>query len=698
MWTVPTTIAQSLGLAVALIAAAAAPLAVAQSGDPNADAMKQVQQMQNDPRYKEMMKNPQVREALEAATKNANKGPIVEGGVARVGLPKRDTARLATVSRTAPTQAQLAAYIPKVHAAVMNLLPSDQRSAVLDLIAQLKADSPGALEAAASNLWILGKPDLAILLMGQAASDHPDQPNTLNNYAAFLTMLGGEPEAIPILQRLALQFPNDSTVQSNLGQAWFGLGDMAEAKKHLDNAVRIFPGHSQANETIADIDEANGDPVGETQALERSIETSYSEEKAARLEKLGRKVDPQSIPWRVHMAQDPMGLEQFKTPAFCKGVGDAKDCAARWQEFDDQLSSKLAVLSAKYTKVQQQIVDRSKKASDKAQAPHASMADMMSAANELARTTGLGQLANSPMTAVAQPRYHAAIDDLGQTDKKIESDTAPVYAQIAAVRKTYGAQRAAIEQKYAPLFGEGETPGIEEQYCSAIDGVENSESAEVNPLLENAYQLSRPRILRAYNDYVYYSQFENDDLSFEAVKIHQQQMFLAWLSGIHGVPYEGSRCTKKKPQKQSMVLQDFYDVHCEHIITFSVPKIGSFDVHCNKMTTKLDLSVKLGEVTLSAKGTMKENLDTSRIIGARAEQGVKIGVDQKIGPVKAAASAEGKSFIELDDHGVTNVGGGLSGTVGVGPATVTVDSNVSWNAGASGSASATLGGMTVKSN
>jgi hypothetical protein len=304
-------------------------------------------------------------------------------------------------------------------------------------------------------------------------------------------------------------------------------------------------------------------------------------------------------------------------------------------------------------------------------------------------------LGNSPMTAVAQPRYHAALDNLSKVDKSIKADTAPIYAKITEIQKTYGAKRTEIEQKFAPLFGEGEPAGTEEAYCSAIDGVENPESLEVNPLLENAYQLSRPRILRAYNDYVYYSQFENDDLSFEAVKIHQQQMFLAWLSGIHGAPYEGSRCAKKKAQKQSMVLQDFYDVHCEHIITFSVPKIGSFDVHCNKMTTKLDLSVKLGGVDLSAKGTMKENLDTSQIIGGRVESGAKIGVDEKVGPVKATASVEGKSFIEFNDHTVTNVGGSLTGSAGVGPANVTIDANVTWDAGATGSGSATLGGMTV---
>jgi tetratricopeptide (TPR) repeat protein len=671
------------------------PVSRAQSNDPGADAYKQLQQMQNDPRFKQAMDNPLVRDAMKAATENASATPALSGGVARVGLPKRDAARLATVSRVAPTAEQLRTYVPRIHAAVMATLPADQRAPVTDLIEELKAEGPGALEAGASGLWILGKPDLAVLLMGQAASDHPEQANTLNNYAAFLTMLGAEPQAIPMLQRLAQQYPNDSTVQSNLGQAWFGLGEIAEAKKHLDSAVRIFPGCSQANDTLADIDEANGDPVAEASALERSIETSYSEAKADRLQKLGKKVDQNRIPWRVHKAQDPMGLEQLTVPAFCKGVDDAKDCSARWSAFDDEISSRNESIGAEYNKVQQQIVARSQAASAKAMAPNASMAEMMKAANQMMQTTGLGDLAKSPMTPVAQPRFHAALDDLGRLDSKIKSDIAPMQKQLAEAQATYADQRHALEEKFKDQFGEGEAAGVEEQYCSELDDLENKESLEVNPLLETIYQTSRPRIIRAYNDFVYYAQFENDDLTFQALKLHQEQMFLAWLNGVHGAPYQGSRCKKSKAKKESTVLQDFYDVHCEHIITFSVPKIGSFDVHCNKMTTTLNLSAKVGAVTLNAKGTMTENLDTNQFIAGRVDQGVKIGTDTKVGPVKASASAEATSFIEFDDHGPTNVGAGLSGSVGVGPASVTVDTNTSWSAGSSESGSAKLGGMTV---
>jgi len=682
-------------VALLLLAGSLMPASRAQSGDTGADAYKQLQQMQNDPRFKQAMDNPQVRDAMKEATKNAGTSPALSGGVARVGLPKRDAARLATVSRVAPTAEQLRAYVPRVHAAVMNLLPADQRSAVQDLIGQLKAEGSGALEAGASGLWMLGKPDLAVLLMGQAASDNPAQPNTLNNYAAFLTMLGAEPQAIPMLQRLAQEYPNDSTVQSNLGQAWFGLGDIAEAKKHLNAAVRIFPGHSQANETLADIDEAEGDPTAEADALEKSIETSYSEEKADRLAKLGKKVDPNKVPWRVHKAQDPMGLEQLTVPAFCRDVDDAKDCEARWTEFDDQLSSKMETIDAEYAQVQKQIVSRNEAASAKAMAPKASMADMMAAAKQMAQATGLGDLAKSPMTAIAQPRYHAALDDLADLDKKVVSDTTPMQKQLLDAREAYGTQRAAIEKKYEPLFGEGEAAGVEQQYCDEVDAAENKISLVVNPLLQNIYETSRPRIVRTYNDFVYYSQFENDDLSFQAVKLHQQQMFLAWLHSVQPAPYEGSRCAKRKPQKQSSVLQDFYDVHCEHIVSFSVPKVGSFEVRCNKMTTVLDLSAKVSGVTLGFKTTTVENLDTNQFISGRAELGAKIGDEAKLGPVKVSGSAQGTGFVEFNDKGVTNVGGTLSGSAGVGQATVTVNTNVSWNAGSSASGSATLGGITV---
>lgn len=682
-------------LAWPLAAALLAPAAMAQSKDAGAAAYKQLQQMQNDPQYQKMMNDPQVREAMAQAMKNSGQTPAVKGGVARTGMPKRDTARLATVSRVAPTDAQLREYLPKVHAAVLNRLPADQRASVNGLIAQLKADSPGSLEAAASAAWMLGHPDLGVVLMGQAAIDHPGKANTLNNYAAFLTMLGAEPQAIAILQNLAQKFPSDGTVQANLGQAWFGLGEVTEAKKHLQSAVRLFPGCTQANDTLADIAEAGGDKAGETEALQKSIESSYSVEKADRLEKLGKKIPPDKIPWRVHFPQDPMGLEKFTVPAFCKGVADARDCETRWQVFKDEISARMESLTAKDTRLRQQINERATKASARATKPNASMADMMAAANQMMNATGLGELSKSPMTRIAKPRFAAAMDELGKVSQKWAADNANTKQMIVAIQQKYSAKRNAIESRYQPMFGEGASPGIEEQYCSEIDQLENAESDEMNPVLEASYTAMRPRILRAYNDYVYYAQFENDDLAFQELKTHQQLMFLAWLGSVHGAPFEGSRCTKRTAKKQSTVLQDFYDVHCEHIISFSVPKIGSFDVHCNKMTTNLNLSFNVGGASIGFKSTTTENLDTEQFIKGRVELGTTIGADAPVGPVKAGASAEGTGFVEFDDHGVTNVGGSLSGSAGVGPATVTVGSDVSWTSGASGSGSATLGGITV---
>ncbi|HYE56416.1 MAG TPA: tetratricopeptide repeat protein [Chitinophagaceae bacterium] len=97
----------------------------------------------------------------------------------------------------------------------------------------------------ATGLWLKGKTDMAVYLMGKATAADPYNTDNVNNYASFLTMTSAEEAALPLLQKLNRQFPRNSTILNNIGQAWFGLGDLDKAMKYLDSAVLMFAMHSR---------------------------------------------------------------------------------------------------------------------------------------------------------------------------------------------------------------------------------------------------------------------------------------------------------------------------------------------------------------------------------------------------------------------------------------------------------------------
>lgn len=109
------------------------------------------------------------------------------------------------------------------------------------------------------GLWLAGKSDLALYVLGKFCAADATNTDNLSNYSAMLSMKGAQHLAIPILNNLNAKYPKNSTLLNNLGQAWFGLGEIGKAEKYLDSAIRIYAYHPQANLTKSLIEESQQD-------------------------------------------------------------------------------------------------------------------------------------------------------------------------------------------------------------------------------------------------------------------------------------------------------------------------------------------------------------------------------------------------------------------------------------------------------
>lgn len=157
-------------------------------------------------------------------------------------VPVKDVKAIAGMSKTPLTIASLPAFLSATHSKVAAELQPQSKTKGEEVYQLVKAQHQSAAEAgnAAMGLWIMGKIELALYVMGKACTDDPTNVDNLNNYASMMSMSGAEQLAIPILDILNRQFPRNSTILNNLGQAWFGLGEIKKAEQYLDSVIRIY--------------------------------------------------------------------------------------------------------------------------------------------------------------------------------------------------------------------------------------------------------------------------------------------------------------------------------------------------------------------------------------------------------------------------------------------------------------------------
>ena len=187
-------------------------------------------------------------------------------------VPKKDIARIASISKKKITQADMSAYATNLYSKIM----AKGDAAEVSLVKSILPKTPKANDLSNASVLCMmqGHPQAAMALSMKAVQASPANVNLQNNMAALLTQYGYPEQAIPILQKLKNDFPYNSTVLNNLGMAWFNLGVLDSAKKFTELAIRVNPFHPEAKVCGGIIEEINGDPVKATKDYTEAIENS----------------------------------------------------------------------------------------------------------------------------------------------------------------------------------------------------------------------------------------------------------------------------------------------------------------------------------------------------------------------------------------------------------------------------------------
>jgi Flp pilus assembly protein TadD/outer membrane murein-binding lipoprotein Lpp len=551
-------------------------------------------------------------------------------------VPKKDPARIGSIPAT-PSAAAMPAYLQQVQAAVMGRLDASVKEEAEKFYRAAAADANTTVANAAVGLWMGKMPLQALYIMSKAAVADAANPNTLNNYASMLTMAGAEQLALPILNRLNQQYPKNSTVLNNLGQAWLGLGDLDKASRYLDSADRLYPGHSQANLAKSRISESKGNTQVAAEALEKSANTTYSNEKANKLKKLGKTFPAKNLKLPTNMPADPLGLERFVWPAFPQDIEQSVRLEKEWQAFKEQCAQEMEKLSNQFERLQEEA--------------NADMEKRMQSMAQYNPLQGGPVPALVPFFAgIAADKLRYLVEDkdggIEFRREKMDQELARAMQVADSLEDVLEKGHQQVDEKYAPEIGEGKSNPLA-AYCADYNAVSNKFLSQANTLLYRVQSDYLEELRRRLNTEIYHQQYMYWPTEFEVFKAKAKQDWLAALVSqrvaFHG---KGPFCkASEEKQKGRTKLPEFDDVACRYNSTMN---LGPFEINSN--CSRLSYAVRLGQVNY----TRKIDVEKDKLLAASLEVAAGVGAGMSKGPVSAEAKAELRGKVEWNEKEITN--------------------------------------------
>lgn len=557
-------------------------------------------------------------------------------------VPKRDDARIASISKTPLTNATVAAFLSGAHTKVTTRITSASKSKGEEIYKLIKTqyNSPTATGNSAAGLWMMGKSELALYLMGRACLDNPTHGGNLNNYAAMLSMNGGEQLAIPVLELLNKRYPGNTTILNNIGQAWFGLGEIDKANNYLESAIRIYAYHPQANFTKSFIEESKGQQATAVEAARRSIKKTFTPEKQSRLNNLGYELKGDDLSWDQPMPQDPLGLEGFNSPEYPGSVIASERLEKEWDAFKEKCQAEINSLQNTQKTLEAKMVDANTKR----------IQLVLKAGNEGSMVSPLPPFAPKAFVKlkylIEGPDGHIEV-----SFQKKATAVAQAMTEAGKLETNLEAELKAIDEKYEDQFGEGK-PNPMETVCRLENEAKNKFLSAANPLLQEAYTDYLNFLRRMISDETYYYQYTMWPEEFEVAKVSAK---IRWLSTIRDqkpmFQNKSSWCQPVGPEQlKPFKLAAFDDVACKYHSQFKTV-VGSITTDCGRMTTQLDLKfLKLG-----LKQDMDKNTFGDQFMSCSVEIGAGTSAGVDAGPLKAEASIGGSMAAEFDRTGLKDV-------------------------------------------
>lgn len=557
-------------------------------------------------------------------------------------VPEKDLARIASISKIPLTTSSLSAFLSAMHTKVVAQLKPDSKSRGEEIYNQIKTEHNSAAETgnAAVGLWMMGRVELALFVLGKSCLDDPSNSNNLNNYAAMVSMAGAEQLSIPLLDNLNRRFPKNSTILNNIGQAWFGLGDVAKAENYLDSTIRIYAYHPQANFTKSFIEESKGNKQAAIASVKRSIKSGYSTEKENRLYKLGYDLDSKDIYWDKPMPQDPMGLEKFKWPDLPLNVDESQVLEKEWSAFNESCKNEIAELSAQQAKLEEAWATISQ-----ARTQH-----LMEASHKGQYASLFPPLANKAMQKLKYLiddndghisfSYQNKTDAISKANSKADDLEAILENQIITLNKNYEEQ-----------FGEGKSNPFDAA-CGDYNKATNAFLAAANVPIQQTKNDYLKFLRRNLNDQIYYDQYTMWPEEFELAKVIAKIKWLTAISGGGGVfKTKSNYCLNKEDLKPGKFkLQEFDDVHCEYHSELKLP-VGKISVDCSRVTSELDLKI----IKFGLKQNMEKETFGDQFMSGSVEIGTGISEGFNSNLLKAEASIGAAMRAEFDRTGLTDV-------------------------------------------
>lgn len=600
-----------------------APTTLAKAGKPATEKPAETPQEEMARLNREMKQSPMMQNPMSAMGMPAESTAPGFRKAGPIAVPKLDKARIASIPSRVLSDRDLQKYLGETVPRMETKIPQQLRATGDRLLGGVKAKIPGptAIETAAIGMYALGNPKMALYFMGKAVQANPSDPTTLNNYAAFLSMNGAQENAVAILQNLEQKFPKDITVLNNLGQAWFGLGDIDKADHYIGRALWIGGRHSQANFTKSAIERARGKHQAAREAMKKSMQSAFSEEKASLLEEMGHKIDEKDIPWDEPFKEDPMKLHKALDliPPYYFEARDVPVAKARWEGFHNMVHRAMEQHEA----ATERLTAASIKATEK-----------------FTRDVMAGRKRHSPVALKFTLKYVtfgrrpvALMDQLFRWNREEEA----VGRQISDLyRRLQDRQRA---NPNAP--------------CGTQEAIVTEFMSKANKLMSDLQSESRIKArIRWLNEWAQLYRYYNTPTqeSYQLYLHDLKGQFLTYLTQLQHHHPDVTLCPKKAGSRSTGKLQQFEDLHCERKYSFTVPGIGTIRGNCHYLET--DFSV------FGVSGTTKEDLLTGEFVRGTIEVGAEIGGSGEKIPyvVKGSIEAKAGGYIEFDGQGVTDFG------------------------------------------
>ena len=559
-------------------------------------------------------------------------------------VPARDATRIATISASPLTNSSVGAFITNQHNFTASRLLPASKTLGEKLYTQLKAKglNSAAIGNNAAGLWIMGRIQPALFIMGKVCTEDISNSDNLNNYASMLSMCGAEQKAIPILNYLNSKFPRNSTILNNLGQAWFGLGEIGKAEKYLDSVIRIYTYHPQANLTKSFIAESKGNKTEAINLVRNSLQHSYSQEKEERLKKLGHKLTSRDFSLPGKPKPDPLNLGGLNPPPFPKSVEECISLKPVWIEYRQQIDERIARLTKQLEAANKAAVEMEQKRMN---------AGIALVNASIAAGTPQGTMNIVPMHISAASLNMQNVSD--EFNRRLEAygkkAASLLTGRLVQLKTNYDKEMEKLQKEDGDQTGEG-LPNKDfcPRFKETSDKFLNAYNSEKESIFKEWLSILKPYL----NDLTYWQMYAEWPERYEASKL---SAMLHWLKELRAnAPHSFESITQFKcataKQAKGGPLANFDDVACKYHSEIKL-FVGTMRSDCSRFTTEIDLGF--------AKAGLKQDMDKENFLdqfmSCNAEFGAKFGRDVKLGPVTVEASAGARVGFEIDRSGVKDV-------------------------------------------